>query len=204
MDRNFAEIRDGVRELCEGFPGEYWRELDRERAYPTEFVAALDRGRLSRGAHPGGVWRRRAGALRRRRDHGGDPASGLQRRRLPCADVHHGHAAAARQRRAEERVPAEDRGRANCGFRRSASPSRRRGTDTTRAPDLRRARDGDHYVVNGQKIWTSRAEHSDLMLLLARTTPRDEVKQQHRRPLGVPRRAARGARQGLRSGRSAP
>jgi acyl-CoA dehydrogenase len=65
------------------------------------------------------------------------------------------------------------------------------GTDTTSLKTFAR-REGDHYVVNGQKIWTSRAEHSDLMLLLARTTPRSR-RQAHRRPVGVPRRHARGA-----------
>ena len=69
------------------------------------------------------------------------------------------------------------------------------GTDTL---SLRTTavRDGDHYVVNGQKIWTSRAEHSDLMLLLARTTPREQAQEAHRRALGVPRRHARGDGQG--------
>ena len=76
------------------------------------------------------------------------------------------------------------------------------GTDTL---NLRTTavRDGNDYVVNGQKIWTSRAEHSDLMLLLARTTPREQVAQAHRRALGVPGRHARPPRASP-SGRSAP
>ena len=67
------------------------------------------------------------------------------------------------------------------------------GTDTL---SLRTTatRDGEHYVVNGQKIWTSRAEHSDLMLLLARTTPKEAGEIAHRRTLGLPRRHARGER----------
>ena len=69
------------------------------------------------------------------------------------------------------------------------------GSDTTKLK-TRAVRDGDHYVVNGQKVWTSRALHSDLMLLLARTTPLDEVSEEDRRPVGVPGRHARGARQG--------
>ena len=73
-------------------------------------------------------------------------------------------------------LPAEDRRAASCACRRSASPSRPRGTDTLSAAHHRGARRQRHYVVNGQKIWTSRAEHSDLMLLLARTTPREQVK----------------------------
>ena len=68
------------------------------------------------------------------------------------------------------------------------------GTDTTSLRTFAE-REGDHYVVNGQKVWTSRAEHSDLMLLLARTTPRDQVEAAHRRALHLHRRSARGARQ---------
>ena len=67
------------------------------------------------------------------------------------------------------------------------------GTDTTSLKTFAK-RDGDGYIVNGQKIWTSRAEHSDLMLLLARTTPKEQVEEAHRRPVGVHRRHARGAR----------
>ena len=55
-----AQIRAAVRALCEKFPGEYWRKLDRERGYPTEFVDRADRGRLPRRADPGGIWRQRA------------------------------------------------------------------------------------------------------------------------------------------------
>ena len=56
----FADIRDAVAKLCAQFPGEYWRKLDREMAYPSAFVDALTRGRLSLGVDPGGIWRRRA------------------------------------------------------------------------------------------------------------------------------------------------
>ena len=69
------------------------------------------------------------------------------------------------------------------------------GTDTLEPPHHRRARRATRYVVNGQKIWTSRAEHSDLMLLLARTTPRDAGEEAHRRALGAPGRHARGGGQ---------
>ena len=68
------------------------------------------------------------------------------------------------------------------------------GTDTHGAEHHGAARGQRRYVVNGQKIWTSRAEHSDLMLLLARTTPREQVEEAHRGAVGVPRRHARGAR----------
>ena len=70
------------------------------------------------------------------------------------------------------------------------------GTDTTGAAHHGGEEGQQHYVVNGQKVWTSRAEHSDLMLLLARTTPREQVQEAHRGPVGVPGRHARGAGQG--------
>ena len=102
-------------------------------------------------------------------------ASRLQRQRLPRPDVHHGHAAAARQRRAEGALPARASPPANCASRPSASPSRPPAPTRTKLK-TRAVRDGDHYVVNGQKVWTSRAHNSDLMLLLARTTPIEQVK----------------------------
>ncbi len=97
-------------------------------------------------------------------------ASGGNAGRLPRADVHDGHAPAARQRGAEGSATCRRSPPASCGCRRSASPSR--PPAPTRRRSRRRAeRVGGGYVIRGQKIWTSRAEHSDLMLLLARTTP---------------------------------
>ena len=148
--------------------------LDRERGYPTEFVAALTKAGFLAALIPeqyGGSGLTHDGG---RRHHGGDPGLRLQRRRLPCPDVHHGHAAAARQRRAEGALAAAHRlGRAAAaGVWRHRAGS---GSDTL---NLRTTavREGDHYIINGQKIWTSRAEHSDLLLLLARTTPREQAK----------------------------
>ena len=103
-------------------------------------------------------------------------ASRLQRRRLPRPDVHHGHACCGTAATAQKAaLAARDRAAASCACRRSASPSRPRAP-TRSSLRTTAVREGDHYVVNGQKIWTSRAEHSDLMLLLARTTPREQAK----------------------------
>ena len=177
---NFADLRAEVNKLCTAFPGEYWRGLDREAAYPAEFVNTLTDCRLSGGIDPRGVWRLGPAAVRRSRYSGGDTARGLQRRRLPRADVHHGHAAAARQRgrRSSASCRRSPRGELRLQAFGVTEPTTRHRHH--RAQDHGRAR-GRPYVVNGQKIWTSRAEHSDLMLLLARTTPRDQVKQAHRR-----------------------
>ncbi len=121
---DYPEIREAVARLCEDFPGEYWRELDREGRYPDEFVKALTEAGYLAALIPeeyGG-----AGLpLSRRRGHpGGDQRRRLQRRRLPRADVHHGHAAAARLRGAEAALPARRSPPASCACRRSASPSR--------------------------------------------------------------------------------
>src|SRR5215470_3541333 len=101
-EEDIAQIRESVRALCAKFPGEYWRKLDRERAYPGEFVTALTQAGFLAALIPdqydGG-----------RRHHGGDPGCRLQWRCLPRADVHHGHAAPAWQRRAEGALAAEDR-----------------------------------------------------------------------------------------------
>src|SRR3977135_1522044 len=121
----FADIRDAVAKLCAQFPGEYWRKLDREMAYPSAFVDALTGagalsgvipeeyggGSLSLGIDAGRIWRRRAKPVRGRRDPRRDPARRMQWRRLPRPDVHHGYAAAARQRRAESQMAAPDRQR---------------------------------------------------------------------------------------------
>ena len=169
-----AEIRAEVAKLCARFPGEYWRKLDRDRAYPTEFVRALTEAGYLAALIPeeyGGAGLPLSGCRGDPRD---DPRRGLQWRRLPCADVHHGHHSAARLAEAETGVPAQDRhGRTTpAGVRRDRTDQRHRHHELRTFAK----RDGDHYVVNGQKVWTSRAEHSDLMLLLARTTPRDQAK----------------------------
>ena len=112
------------RKLCARFPGEYWRKLDQERAYPDRVRPRADRGRLSRRADPRGIRRRRPAAVGGRGDPGDDPRRGLQRRRLPRADVHHGHHPAARLGGAEARRTCRRSPPASCACRRSASPSR--------------------------------------------------------------------------------
>ena len=173
MHDNHQDIRDAVAKLCEGFPGEYWRKLDREMAYPTEFVQALTAVRLPRRADPRGIWRRGTEDFRRHRDPRRGPSRGLQRRRLPRADVHHGHllrhGSEAQKKQWLPRIATGELRLQAFGVTEPTS-----GTDTSSLKTTAK-RDGDHYVVNGQKIWTSRAEHSDLMILLARTTPKEQA-----------------------------
>ena len=109
LDPGWGEIRDGVRHVCERVPQRVLGEARPRERLSDRVRRCADRGRLPRRADPGGVRRRRAaavGRLRHPRDH---PRDGLQRGRLPRADVHHGHGAAARQRRAEAEVPAGHR-----------------------------------------------------------------------------------------------
>ena len=100
-EQPFPELRAQVRELCAGFPDEYWRERDQAREYPQAFVDTLTERRAARRADPDRVRRPRARPHRGQRDHGGDQPLRRALRGLPRADVHDGRAAAARQRSAE-------------------------------------------------------------------------------------------------------
>ena len=164
-----------MRALCSTFPPEYWRELDEQRAYPEAFVKALTEAGWLAALIPeeyGGV---RPGRHRSVGHPGGDQPLGRQLRRVPRADVHHGHAAAARIGGPEAALPARHRRAASCGCNPSRVTEPTTGSDTTKLKTTA-VRKGDRYVVNGQKVWISRVQHSDLMLLLARTTPLPEVK----------------------------
>jgi alkylation response protein AidB-like acyl-CoA dehydrogenase len=169
-----AEIRDGVRRLCARFPGEYWRKLDRERRYPTEFVAALTEAGYLAALIPeeyGGAGLPLAAAaaiLETIHAEGCNGAACHAQMYIMGTILRHGSAA-----QKGEYLPRIASGAARLQAFGVTEPTS--GSDTTSLRTFAR-RDGDGYVVNGQKVWTSRAEHSDLMLLLARTTPRDQVK----------------------------
>ncbi len=172
-DEAFPEIRDSVRKLCDSFPGEYWRELDRERAYPIEFVRALTEAGFLSVLIP--------------EEYGG-PGLSLGAANAILEEIHrrgcNGAACHAQmytmgtilRHGSEEQKAAYLPNIATGELRLQAfaitEPGS--GTDTTRIRTFAR-REGDRYVVNGQKVFISRAEHSDLMVLLARTTPRDQV-----------------------------
>jgi acyl-CoA dehydrogenase len=168
-----AAIRESVRALCADFPGEYWRALDRERGYPTEFVAALTKAGFLAALIPeeygGSELPLAAAAAIMEEIHasGGNGAACHAQMYTMGTLLRHGNAA-----QKERYLPAIAKGELRLQAFGVTEPTS--GTDTL---SLRTSavRDGSNYVVNGQKIWTSRAEHSDLMLLLARTTPRDQV-----------------------------
>ncbi|MBX9699722.1 MAG: acyl-CoA/acyl-ACP dehydrogenase, partial [Acetobacteraceae bacterium] len=168
-----AEIRAEVRKLCARFPGEYWRELDRERGYPTAFVQALTEagylGALIPEEYGGaGLPLSAAAAILEEVHHSGCNAAACHAQMYIMGTIlRHG---SAEQKRAY--LPGIATGALRLQAFGVTEPTS--GTDTTSLRTFAR-REGDRYIVNGQKIWTSRAEHSDLMLLLARTTPKDQV-----------------------------
>ncbi|WP_187969054.1 acyl-CoA dehydrogenase family protein [Aquibium microcysteis] len=168
-----ASIRESVRRLCATFPPEYWRRLDRESAYPTEFVRALsDAGYLSvliPEAYGGSGLPLSAAAaiLEEVQRAGANGAACHAQMYIMGALLRHGSEA---QKQAY--LPAIAAGELRLQAFGVTEPTS--GTDTSSIRTFAR-RDGDHYVVSGQKVWTSRAEHSDLMLLLARTTPKEDV-----------------------------
>ena len=167
----FPEIREAVRRLCAGFPGSYWQELDRERAYPSEFVRTLTEAGFLSVLIP--------------EEHGGS-GLGLGAATAILEEIHrsgcNGGACHAqmyvmgtllRYGSTEQKLrylPAVASGELRLQAFGVTEPTS--GTDTTRIRTFAR-RQGDDYIVNGQKIWISRAEHSDLMVLLCRTTPRE-------------------------------
>jgi len=168
-----AEIRAAVAKLCAGFPGEYWRKLDEDRAYPTDFVRALtEAGYLSvlipeeYGGSGLGITAA-AAILETIQAEGCNGAACHAQVYMMGTILRHGSDA-----QKEQYLPRIASGELRLQAFGVTEPTS--GTDTTSLRTTAR-REGDTYVVNGQKIWTSRAEHSDLMLLLARTTPRDQV-----------------------------
>ena len=168
-------IRAAVRSLCEKFPGEYWRALDRDRAYPAEFVKALTEAGFLAALIPeeyggSGLTISSAVAIMEEIHAAGCNGAACHAQMYVMGTVlRHGNAD-QKQRYLPKIASGELRLQA-FGVTEPTS-----GTDTL-ALRTTAARDGnDSYRINGQKIWTSRAEYSDLMLLLARTTPRDQVK----------------------------
>ncbi len=174
LGEDYPEIREGVRRICADFPGAYWRELDEREAYPSEFVQAMtDAGYLAAlipeeygGA---GLPLRAAGVILEEVHACGGNAGATHAQMYTMGTVLR-HGSAAQKAKYLPQIAAGTLRLQAFGVTEPTT-----GTDTTRLK-TRAVRDGDHYVVNGQKIWTSRALYSDLMLLLARTTPLEDVK----------------------------
>ena len=165
----YDEIREAVAKLCAQFPNSYWRALDRDMSYPTEFVAALTQagwlGALIPEEYGGSGLPLSAGAAILEEVHksGGNAAACHAQMYTMGTLLRHGS-----EQQKLQYLPAIAEGSLRLQAFGVTEPSS--GTDTGALKTTAQL-DGDHYVINGQKIWTSRAEHSDLMILLARTTP---------------------------------
>ncbi|MBX6369970.1 MAG: acyl-CoA/acyl-ACP dehydrogenase [Rhodospirillales bacterium] len=180
MEEEIKAIREGVRALCARFPGEYWREKDRTRTYPGEFVAALTEagylGCLIPEEYGGsGLGLTAAAAILEEVHRSGCNGAACHAQMYTMGTVLR-HGSAAQKARY---LPGIAKGELRLQAFGVTEPTA--GTDTT-AIRTTATRRGDKWVIVGQKVWTSRAEHSDLMLLLARTTPRDKV---HRKTEGM-------------------
>ena len=168
----YGDIREAVERLCNDFPGPYWRELDRKRGYPTEFVQALTKAGWLAALIPedyggAGLPLGAAAAILEEIQRAGCNGGACHAQMYTMGTLlRHGNAAQKQQV-----LPRLARGELRLQAFGVTEPSS--GTDTGALQTTAR-REGEEFVISGQKIWTSRAEHSDLMLLLARTTPLTE------------------------------
>lgn len=174
LGEDYPEIRDSVRRLCAGFPGAYWRRLEEAEAYPTEFVKDLTEagylGALIPEVYGGSGMPLRAAAVILEEIHASGCNAAACHAQMYTMGTLLRHGSEEQKKRY---LPSIAKGDLRLQAFAVTEPTT--GTDTTKLK-TRAVRDGDSYVINGQKVWTSRALHSDLMLLLARTTPLDQVK----------------------------
>ncbi len=172
-DQSYPEIRDAVRRLCGDFPGDYWQALDRTRTYPTEFVTALtESGFLSvliPEEYGGSGLGLTAAAAVLEEIHRSGCNGGACHAQMYTMGTILKHGSLEQKQLYLPQIAKGDLRLQAFGVTEPTS-----GTDTTRISTFAR-REGDHYVVSGQKIWTSRAEHSDLMVLLVRTEKREDA-----------------------------
>jgi acyl-CoA dehydrogenase len=171
---DLAQIRESVRALCGKFPGEYWRALDRARAYPTEFVAALTKAGFLAALIPeeyggSGLSMTAAAAIMEEIQASGCNGAACHAQMYTMGTLLR-HGSPAQKARWLPAIAAGELRLQAFGVTEPTSGSDTLNLRTTAV------REGDHYIINGQKIWTSRAEHSDLLLLIARTTPREAAK----------------------------
>lgn len=174
QDAGFEEIRSGIRALCAQFPDEYFRKVDEERGYPAEFVAALTQAGWLAGLIPeayggSGLSLAQASVVMEEINRcGGNSGACHGQMYVMNVLVRHGSEA---QRR--EYLPKIAAGELRLQSMAVTEPTT--GTDTTKLKTFAERR-GDRYVINGQKVWISRVQHSELMILLARTTPLADVR----------------------------
>ena len=177
LGEDYPEIRESVRRICKDFPGEYWRDLDARSAYPDAFVKALtDAGYLSvliPEAYGGAGLPLRAASVILEEIHASGCSAGACHAQMYTMGTLLRHGSEEQKQRF---LPDIASGKLRLQAFGVTEPTT--GSDTTQIKthaDLVRDPGGDYYVVNGQKVWTSRALYSDLMMLLVRTTAADQV-----------------------------
>jgi acyl-CoA dehydrogenase len=175
LDQQWGDIRDGVKKVCDGFPNSYWLKLDHEAEYPTAFVNALTEAGYLSALIPeeyGGTGlplSAAAAILETIHAEGCNAAACHAQMYTMGTLLKHGNA-----EQKQRYLPGIADGSLRLQAFGVTEPTT--GSDTTQLKTRAEKKGNDRYIVNGQKVWTSRAMHSDLMLLLARTTPADKVK----------------------------
>jgi acyl-CoA dehydrogenase len=170
----YQDIRDAVRALCAEFPSEYFRKIDEQRGYPEEFVNALTKAGWLAALIPqeyggSGLGLTEASVIMEEINRSGGNSGACHGQMYNMGTVlRHGS-----ERQKQFYLPKIASGELRLQSMAVTEPST--GTDTTKLKTTA-VKKGDKYVVNGQKVWISRVQHSDLMILLARTTPLAEVK----------------------------
>lgn len=168
------EIRDAIRDLCSQFPPEYFRKIDHERGYPEEFVKTLTEAGWLAALIPeqyggSGLSLTEASVIMEEINRNGGN-SGVCHGQMYNMGTLLRHGSTEQKERYLPRIASGELRLQSMGVTEPTT-----GTDTTKIKTMA-VRKGDRYVVNGQKVWISRIQHSDLMILLARTTPLEEVK----------------------------
>lgn len=174
LGNDYDEIRESVRRICSNFPGSYWRNLDEQQGYPSEFVEALTEagylGALIPEEYGGSGLPLRAASVILEEIHAAGCNAGACHAQMYIMGTLLRHGS---EEQKKQYLPDIASGKLRLQAFGITEPTT--GSDTTQIK-TRAVRDGDNYIINGQKVWTSRARYSDLMLLLARTTPADQVK----------------------------
>ena len=174
LGEDYADIRAGVRAICVKYPGEYWRKLERNDEYADDFVNALSAagylGALIPEDYGGAGLPLRAGCVILEEVHASGCSAAACHAQMYMMGTLLRHGSEEQKRRYLPKIATGE-----IRFQAFGVTEPTTGSDTTQLK-TRAVRVGDHYVVNGQKLWTSRAHKSDLMLLLVRTTPAEEVK----------------------------
>jgi acyl-CoA dehydrogenase len=170
----YQDIRDAVRDLCSNFPADYHRKIDEERGYPEAFVDALTTAGWLAAMIPeeyggSGLGLSEASVIMEEINRSGGNSGACHGQMYNMGTLLR-HGSEEQKRKYLPKIASGELRLQSMGV---TEPST--GTDTTKIKTTA-VRKGDHYVVNGQKVWISRVQHSDLMILLARTTPLPEVK----------------------------